>query len=63
MLSFIRSEPVAAQAVVQAGLALVCAFGAHLTVEQIGATLAFSAAVLGLITRQLVSPVGKAPPQ
>ena len=44
-------------AVIQAALALVVSFGLHLTPEQIGALLAVSAAILGLITRSHVSPV------
>ena len=49
-------EPVMIMAVVQAGLALAVSFGFGLSAEQIGGILAFSAAVLGLITRSRVSP-------
>lgn len=49
-------EPVMFLAVVQTGLALLLAFGVALTKEQVGAILAFTAAVLGLIVRRKVSP-------
>ncbi len=49
-------EPVLVLAVVQTGLALVLAFGVKVTVEQMGAVMAVSAAVLGLITRSQVKP-------
>lgn len=48
-------EPVMILALVQSGLALALAFGAHLTVEQVGAIIAFFAALLGFITRQHVT--------
>ena len=50
-------EPAMILAVVQTALALILAFGVDLTVEQTGAILAVTAAVLGLITRSQVSPV------
>ena len=44
-------------AVLNAGIALVITFGLTLTVEQVGAIMAFSSAVLGLVTRsQVTSP-------
>lgn len=49
-------EPVLFLAVVQASLALAIGFGWHLTGDQVAEILAFSAAVLGLITRSQVSP-------
>lgn len=49
-------EPVLVMTVVQASIALVLAFGVSLTPAQIGAIVAFSAAVLGLITRSQVTP-------
>lgn len=52
-------EPAMILAVVQTALALILAFGVDLTVEQTGAILAVTAAVLGLITRSQVTPVGK----
>jgi hypothetical protein len=44
------------QALVQAVLALVVAFGLNLAPDQIGAILAVTAVILGLITRSQVSP-------
>lgn len=49
-------EPVMFLAVVQTGLALLLAFGVDLTKEQVGAILAFTAAVLGFVVRRKVSP-------
>ena len=49
-------EPVMVLAVLQAGIALAIAFGVELTNEQTGALVAFSAAVLGVITRSRVTP-------
>lgn len=48
-------EPVLILAVLQTALALLLAFGVHLSVAQIGAIMAFSSAVLGLITRSQVT--------
>jgi hypothetical protein len=50
-------EPAMVLALVQAVLALVVAFGLNLAPDQIGAILAVTAVVLGLITRSRVSPV------
>lgn len=47
-------EPVMILAVVQMAIALVAAFGLSLTGVQTAAIVAFSAAVLGLITRSQV---------
>lgn len=52
----LSQEPVLVLAVVQAILALAVSFGLGLTGEQVGAILAVSAAVLGLIARQRVTP-------
>lgn len=49
-------EPAMVLALVQAVLALVVAFGLNLEPAQIGAILAVSAVVLGLITRSQVTP-------
>ncbi len=49
-------EPVLVMAAIQAAIALVVSFGLHLSPEQIGALVAFSAAVCGLIARQRVTP-------
>ena len=50
-------EPAMVLATMQAILALAIAFGLDLTDEQLGAILAASAAVMGLITRSQVTPV------
>ena len=49
-------EPALVLALVQAVIALVVAFGLSLAPDQIGAILAVSAVVLGLITRSKVTP-------
>ena len=49
-------EPAMVLALVQAVIALVVAFGLNLAPDQIGAILAVTAVVLGLITRSRVSP-------
>ena len=49
-------EPTMVLALVQAVIALVVAFGLSLAPDQIGAILAVTAVVLGLITRSQVSP-------
>ena len=50
-------EPAMILALVQAVIALVVAFGLNLAPDQIGAILAVTAVVLGLITRSWMSPV------
>lgn len=57
MNSIFGREPAAIMAVLQAGIALAIGFGLHWTGEQVALVMAFSAAVLGLITRQVVTPV------
>ncbi len=54
-------EPAMVLALVQAALALVVPFGLNLAPDQIGAILAVTAVVLGLITRSRVSPVSAVP--
>ena len=49
-------EPAMVLALVQAVIALVVAFGLNLAPDQIGAILAVTAVILGLITRSQVSP-------
>ena len=49
-------EPAMVLALVQAVIALVAAFGLSLEPVQIGAILAVTAVILGLITRSQVSP-------
>ena len=50
-------EPTMVLALVQAVIPLVVAFGLSLAPDQIGAILAVTAVILGLITRSRVSPV------
>ena len=57
--SIMSREPVMTIALVQAFLALAVSFGLPITVEQMGMLLAFTAAVLGWITRSHVSPTMK----
>jgi hypothetical protein len=54
--TLILSEPVYAQALVVAGIALGSAFGLGWTGAQVGAVSAFSAALLSFMTRQAVTP-------
>lgn len=49
-------EPALLIGVVQAGLALAVGFGLKLSPEQMGLILAFTAALLSLVTRSKVSP-------
>ena len=51
-------EPALILAAVQSFIALVVAFGLDLSIEQTGALLAVTAAVLGVVTRSKVSPTG-----
>ena len=53
--SMFNREPALILALVQSALALVIAFGLELTPEQVGASLAVTAAALGVITRSRVS--------
>ena len=49
-------EPALILAVVQAGLALGMGFGLTVTVEQMALVMAFTSALLGVLTRSQVSP-------
>lgn len=60
MLNLIRSEPVLLQGFVQAAVTMIMAFGLHLAAEQIAAINIFTAALLSILTRQAVIPVGNA---
>lgn len=53
----LRDEPVLILALVQASIALAVGFGLDWTTEQVALVVAFSAAVLGVIARQRVTPV------
>ena len=52
-----KTEPAMIMAAIQAVIALAVSFGLGLTNEQVGGLLALSAAILGIITRQHVSPI------
>ena len=54
----IHEEPALTLALVQAVVALAVGFGAPVTPEQVGLIVAFSAAVLGWVTRTQVTPTG-----
>ena len=56
MLNVVKQEPVMFQAVIQAALALALSFGLKLSPGQVGAVLAFTAAVLSFWTRTQVTP-------
>lgn len=49
-----RHEPIVILGVIEAGLALLLAFGFDLTGEQVGAIMAFAAAVVAVVGRQNV---------
>lgn len=53
-----NKEPAVILALVQTILALVVSFGLNLSTEQVGGILAVSAAILGIVTRSKVTPVG-----
>lgn len=57
--NLLNREPAMVMAALQAAVALVTVFGLNLSAEQIGAIMGFSAAVLGLIVRNRVTPVAK----
>lgn len=61
LLSRLRAEPALVLGLVQSVIALVAAFGLELSAEQTGAILAVTAAVLSIVTRQLVTPISKPP--
>lgn len=54
--SRITGEPVMTLAIIQMALALAVSFGLQWTGEQVGAVVAFSAAVLGWVARSKVTP-------
>jgi hypothetical protein len=56
ILGRVRDEPVMFQAIIVAGVGLVTSFGVGLSAEQVGGITAFTAAVLGWLTRSQVSP-------
>jgi len=58
VLDFLRGEPVLLLSAIEAAIGLVAAFGLRLTPEQVAAVLAASGAILAVIGRQSVTPVG-----
>ena len=52
-------EPAMIIGLVQSAIILLVSFGLNLSNEQTGAILAFTAAVLAIVTRSQVSPVNK----
>lgn len=52
----ITDEPVVIVGLVQAGIAMLVAFGLDWTPEQIGMVLAFTTVVLSVVARALVTP-------
>ncbi len=53
----IREEPVLLQGLVQAAIAMLMAFGLGWTAEQVGVVLAFTATLLAVIARAMVTPM------
>jgi hypothetical protein len=53
-------EPVLTLSVIQAAIGLGTAFGLDLSAEQIGAVMALSAAALGWVARERVTPMAAA---
>lgn len=62
MLDKLRREPVLVTAVVQALVILAVAFGLDLSDGQQAAILGLSAALMGLVARSQVTPVGASEP-
>ena len=54
-------QPVMVLAVLQAGLAMLVGFGFHLTGDQVSLIMAFSAALVGLLTATQVTPMATLP--
>lgn len=61
-LTWIQSEPALILGAVQSGIGLVMSFGFQLSGQQVGAIMAFSAAVLSVVCRQLVTPNSRTGP-
>lgn len=57
MLNIIKREPALVSGLIAAIIALVTAFGMHLSEEQVGGIMAVVAALLAFITRSQVTPV------
>ena len=54
-------EPALIVALIGALIALLIAFGLHLSAEQVGAVMALVTAALGLVTRSRVTPAAVIP--
>lgn len=61
-MNIVTREPALTMGALQAFLALLTEFGLHLTPGQCAVILAASAAILSLVTRQMVTPVAKKDP-
>jgi hypothetical protein len=59
MVEYIKKEPVVILALVEAAIVTAVAFGVPVTVEQKVAIAGLTAAVLTVLTRQMVTPVAK----
>jgi hypothetical protein len=59
MLDRIKREPALVTGFVSSVIALVVAFGLHLSTGQVGAIMAVVGAALAFVTRSKVSPVAK----
>jgi hypothetical protein len=59
MFEYIKNEPVVVLAVVEAAIVFAVAFGVPVTTEQKVAIAGLAAAILTVVTRQLVTPVAK----
>ena len=59
MLERVQQEPALTLAMVQAAVALAVGFNLPVTPEQVALIVAFTAAVLGWVTRTQVTPAGK----
>lgn len=56
IITLVKQEPVAFQAVIQAVIALGTSFGLSWNAGQVGAVVTCSAALLAFLTRQAVTP-------
>lgn len=59
MTDFFKTEPALLMGLVQAGVILAVSFGLDLDDGQTAAILAFTAALLSVVTRQQVTPTAK----
>lgn len=59
MFDFIKREPVVVLGLVEAGVVALVAFGVNISVEQKVAIASLTAALLTIVTRQLVTPMAK----